>query len=234
KGVEHDSLKLPAEVCAAEMGAARGIAVLAGPSFARELAAGKPTAVAIASADAELSRDLQLSLASRSLRLYTNGDPVGVQLAGALKNVIAIAVGVTQGLDMGANAAAGLIARGLGEISRLGVALGGRVETFQGLAGIGDLVLTCYGEESRNRRYGYLLGSGVPREEIDARLSGIAEGVATSKAARTLAQEHDVVAPIIDETCRVLFEDVRPQDAVKRLLSRPLISEDIVERGRTK
>lgn len=226
KGVEHDSLALPAEVCAAELGRDRPIAVLSGPSFARELAAGKPTAVAVAATDPRLARELQLALASRSLRLYTNGDPVGVQLAGALKNVIAIAVGVSQGLEMGANSAAGLIARGLGEISRLGVALGGRLETFQGLAGIGDLVLTCYGTDSRNRHYGQLLGQGKTRAEIDATLAGVAEGVATSRAARTLAERHRVATPIIDEICRVLFEGLRPLDAVERLLSRPLIAED--------
>jgi len=200
--------------------------VLSGPSFAAELARGLPTAIVIASADPELSRSLQQRIASRELRIYTNRDHVGVQLAGALKNVMAIAVGISDGLGMGTNARAGLVTRGLAEMSRLVIARGGRAETAAGLAGMGDLVLTCTGPLSRNRRVGERLGRGERLQDILRGARSVAEGVRTASAARELAARAGVEMPIVEEVYRILYEDSRPESGLERLLSRPLSTED--------
>jgi glycerol-3-phosphate dehydrogenase (NAD(P)+) len=226
KGIEEGSLALPLDVASAELGADRPLAVLSGPSFAAEVAQGHPTAVVVAAADARLAQDLQHVLSSKLLRIYTNEDPLGVQLSGALKNVMAIAVGIADSLDMGTNARAALITRGLAEMSRLVAALGGNPRTTSGLAGLGDLVLTCTGELSRNRQVGRRLGRGERLEDVLAGSRAVAEGVRTTRSARDLARRAGVEMPIVEEVHRILYEDGRPETGLQRLLDRPLTSEE--------
>ncbi len=226
KGIEETSLALPSEVASQELGTARPAAVLSGPSFAAEVARGVPTAVVVASEDLDLAVRLRDLLSSPALRFYASPDARGVQLAGALKNVIAIAAGVLDGLGLGHNTLAALVTRGLREISRLGVALGADPATFFGLAGLGDLVLTCTGDLSRNRRVGQAIGRGERLEDVLARSPSVAEGVRTTPAARALGRRTGVEMPIVEEVHRLLFENGSPADAVGRLMSRPLTSED--------
>ena len=196
------------------------IAVLSGPTFALEVAQERPTAAVLASADDGLARELQQALATPTFRLYTQADVAGVELGGALKNVMAIAAGIADGLDLGANARAALLTRGLAEITRLGVALGARARTFSGLAGVGDLILTCTGELSRNRRLGFALARGTSLAEWEASTRSVAEGVRTARAAVALARRTGVPAPIVVEVGAVLFEGKAPSDALISLLSR--------------
>lgn len=226
KGIEEDSLALPLQVAAEELGDERALAVLSGPSFAQDLARGRPTVVAIASEGLEIARSVQESLSSSSLRLYTNTDPLGVQLSGALKNVMAIAAGVADSLAMGTNTMAALITRGLAEMSRLGTKLGGRSSTFSGLAGLGDLVLTCTGALSRNRTVGQRLGRGERLQDILASTNAVAEGVHTTRSAARLAARAGVEMPIIEEVERILFKGGSPREAIDRLMRRPLTSEE--------
>jgi len=226
KGIEEKTLALPVDVAREILGGDRGYAVLSGPSFAAEVARGLPTALVVASENAELGERIQTLLSGNSLRVYTNQDVVGVQLAGALKNVIAIAAGILDGLGMGHNTLAALLTRGLAEITRLGLALGGRPSTFSGLAGVGDLVATCTGGLSRNRHVGQALGRGEILKEIVSHSSGVAEGIRTTRAARELAQRAGVEMPIVEEMYRILYEERSPGDAWAHLMSRPLISED--------
>lgn len=225
KGIEEDSLALPFDVARQEFGDSHPLAVLSGPSFASELASGHPTAVVVASYDAEMARVVQRRLSSPLLRLYTNDDPTGVQLAGAVKNVIAIAVGAADSLGTGLNARAALITRGLAEMTRLGVASGGRPETFAGLAGLGDLVLTCTGELSRNRAVGRRLGHGERLQDILSGSRAVAEGVHTTRSVRELGRRAGVELPIVEEVHRLLYEDGDPREALGRLMSRPLGAE---------
>ena len=226
KGIEEESLALPLEVAAEELGAERPLAVLSGPSFAVEVAHGRPTAVVVAADDPELAASLQRIISSRVLRVYTNPDPVGVQLAGALKNVMAIAVGISESLEMGTNARAALITRCLAEMRRLILALGGQPGTASGLAGLGDLVLTCTGELSRNLQVGRRLGRGERLQDILSGSRAVAEGVRTTLSARALAQSAGVEMPIVDEVHRILYADGRPEEGLNRLLNRPLKSEE--------
>jgi glycerol-3-phosphate dehydrogenase (NAD(P)+) len=226
KGIEERTLALPVDVAREILGGDRGYAVLSGPSFAAEVARGLPTALVVASENAELGERIQTLLSGNSLRVYTNQDVVGVQIAGALKNVIAIAAGILDGLGMGHNTLAALLTRGLAEITRLGLALGGRPSTFSGLAGVGDLVATCTGGLSRNRHVGQALGRGEILKEIVSHSSGVAEGIRTTRAARELAQRAGVEMPIVEEMYRILYEDRSPGDAWAHLMSRPLIPED--------
>jgi glycerol-3-phosphate dehydrogenase (NAD(P)+) len=198
----------------------RPVAVLSGPSFAREVALGQPAALVIASTDDELSLTLQRALSSPVFRLYTNRDVVGVEIAGALKNVIAIATGLADGLELGDNARAALITRGLAEIVRLGVALGAQPTTFLGLAGLGDLVLTCTGSLSRNRALGRQIARGRPLADAERATPMIAEGVRTVCSALRLAQEAGIVMPICQEVGAVLFEAKPVREALHSLLSR--------------
>ena len=225
KGIEEGSLALPLEAAGAELGETRPMAALSGPSFAMELAAGKATAVVVASRDATLAGDIQRICSSGVLRLYTNDDPLGVQVAAALKNVIAIAAGAADSLSMGLNAQAALITRGLAEIARLGVALGARAETFSGLAGLGDLVLTCAGELSRNRQVGQRLGRGERLKDIVGERHSVAEGVGTARSAHDLAHRAGVQMPIVEQVYHVLYEDGSPQEALETLMNRPLTAE---------
>lgn len=198
------------------------IAILSGPSFASEAAAGQPTAVVIASSDIPLANELQEELAAPNFRLYTNGDVLGVELAGAMKNVIAIAAGACQGIGLGSNSLAALITRGLAEMSRLAVALGARQETLSGLAGLGDLVLTCTGSLSRNRYVGIELGKGRSLAEILAGMKMVAEGVGTAAAVLALAREARVELPITEQVSAILHKGRSPRDAIRSIMDRPL------------
>lgn len=195
---------------------------LSGPSFAQEVGSGSPTAITIASADPAISVRVQEQFSGPTLRLYTNDDVTGVELGGALKNVIAIAAGVTQGMGLGHNSVAALVTRGIAEITRLAVACGGRRETLAGLAGLGDLVLTCTGALSRNRHVGLELGHGRRLEEILAGMHGkVAEGVRTTHAALQLARRREVEMPITTQVAAVLKGEISAPDAIKELMSRP-------------
>jgi glycerol-3-phosphate dehydrogenase (NAD(P)+) len=200
----------------------RRLGVLSGPSFAQEVAAGDPTAVTIACDENLVANRLQEGLSSPALRIYTNDDVIGVELGGALKNVIAIAAGIAAGLGLGHNSAAAIITRGVAEITRLAVACGGRRETLAGLSGLGDLVLTCTGPLSRNRSVGVELGRGHKLPAILAQLQGkVAEGVRTTSAALGLAKAHHVEMPITEQMAAILEHGKSPQDAIRELMARP-------------
>ena len=201
------------------------IAALSGPSFAKEVARGDPTAVVVASTDRDTAKEIQRELSGPTLRLYTNEDVIGVELGGALKNIIAIAAGVSEGLGLGHNTIAALITRGLAEMTRLGTALGARRDTLGGLAGMGDLVLTCTGDLSRNRFVGIELARGKKLEEILASMRMVAEGVGTTAAARTLARNAGVEMPITEQMFAVLHQGRSPKDALRELMERRLKSE---------
>lgn len=202
------------------------IAALSGPTFAREVALARPTAAVIAAPDAALARALQRRLGSREFRLYTNGDVIGVEAGGALKNVIAIATGISDGLGLGDNARAALVTRGLAEITRLAVALGAAAPTLAGLAGMGDLVLTCVGGLSRNRTLGIALAQGKTLADAQAQSRMIAEGVRTATSALALSRRHGVSMPICAEVGAVLFEAKPPAEALASLLGRAATRED--------
>ncbi len=222
KGLEEHSLLRMSEVIAQVLGDRNvGIGALSGPSFAVEVARGDPTAVTIASGDSDLALTVQQEFSSRTFRVYTNSDLVGVEMGGALKNVIAIAAGVCDGLGLGHNSIAALITRGLAEISRLSVACGGRAETMAGLAGLGDLVLTCTGGLSRNRSVGVALGQGRKLPEITAGMHGmVAEGIFTTNAAVGLAKSRGIEMPITEQMHAILQDGKSPRGAIQDLMSR--------------
>jgi len=219
KGIEEGTHLRMSEVIAQEL-PGRRIAALSGPNLAREIAAGKPAGSVIASADADLAAELASVLSSDRFRVYTNPDLIGVELCGALKNVMALAAGMVDGLGFGDSAKAGIITRGLAEMTRLGVAAGAHPLTFAGLAGVGDLIATCMSPLSRNRRCGELIASGVPWPEAGEQLSGVAEGVATVGGALELAAAHGVELPIAEQVRAVVFEQRPPMAAVAELMSR--------------
>jgi glycerol-3-phosphate dehydrogenase (NAD(P)+) len=226
KGIEEGSGMTPRQV----LGAAAGIAierivVLAGPSFAVDVAAGRPTAVLAAAGDAACAAQAQQLFSCDSFRVYTSDDPLGVEIGVSLKNVIAIAAGLAEGLGLGRNALGALVTRGLAEIARLGVRLGARAETFLGLAGIGDLVITCTSPLSRNYRVGLGLARGATLEQILDELHMVAEGVRTCRSACELARQLRVEMPITEQIHAVLFEGKHPRDAVLELMRRPLRAE---------
>ncbi|MDP2826991.1 MAG: NAD(P)H-dependent glycerol-3-phosphate dehydrogenase [Sulfuricellaceae bacterium] len=220
KGFESGSHKLPHEVVAEEWSPDAPRGVLSGPSFAREVALGLPTALTLASPDQAFAQATAQALHDHHLRVYASSDLVGVELGGAVKNVLAIAAGISDGMGFGHNARAALLTRGLAEIVRLGLALGGRQETFMGLAGMGDLILTCTGDLSRNRQVGLQLAQGKSLETILHDLGHVAEGVNTAREVRQLAREHQVEMPISEAVYQVLYEGVPPRDAVVGLLNR--------------
>jgi glycerol-3-phosphate dehydrogenase (NAD(P)+) len=201
------------------------VAVLSGPTFAREVAAGNPTAVVVASSNPEVARCVQEAFSGPSFRLYTNPDPAGVEVGAALKNVIAIGAGICEGLGLGHNPTAAMITRGLAEITRLAVAMGGQAKTLAGLAGLGDLVLTCSGDLSRNRYVGKELGSGRPLEEILGSMRMVAEGVETCASAVALGEKFGVDLPIIQQMHAVMGGQKSPRDAVRELMDRALKGE---------
>jgi glycerol-3-phosphate dehydrogenase (NAD(P)+) len=200
-------------------------AALSGPSFAREVAAGSPTALVVASEDSKVARRIQQEFSTSAVRLYTSTDLVGVELGGAVKNVIAIAAGVVEGLELGHNPTAALITRGLAEMTRLACACGGRRETLAGLAGMGDLVLTCTGDLSRNRTVGVELGRGRKLAEIIGSMRMVAEGVKTTGATVALAAERQVEMPITHQMHRILEGEVAPPEAIRELMERTLKDE---------
>ncbi len=220
KGFESGSARLPHEIVAGEWASQSPSAVLSGPSFAMEVARGLPTALTLASADTEFARRIALELHQATLRVYYSDDVVGVEVGAAVKNVMAIATGICDGMELGMNARAALITRGLAEITRLGTRLGGRAETFMGLAGAGDLILTCTGDLSRNRRVGLRLAAGEKLDEILSSLGHVAEGVRSAGEVRRIAGQQGVEMPITNAVCDVLFGGITPQAAVKELLAR--------------
>jgi glycerol-3-phosphate dehydrogenase (NAD(P)+) len=227
KGLEHDSLLRMTEVITQTVSRTfiPRLAVLSGPSFAREVARGDPAAVVIASADHDVAAAVQQEFSGRTLRLYTNNDVTGVELGGAVKNVIAIAAGVCAGLGLGSNTIAALVTRGLAEMTRLAIALGGTRDTLAGLAGLGDLVLTATGSLSRNRSVGVELGRGRPLQEVLGGMRMIAEGVGTTAATLALAQRHHVEMPITAQMHAVLDQGRAPADAIRELMERRLTQE---------
>ncbi len=230
KGIENDSLLRMTEVITEVLGGAGGfkprLGALSGPSFAKEVAKGDPTAIAIATKDSELAKTVQDEFSDATFRVYRNDDMTGVELGGSLKNCIAIAAGIVDGLGFGYNTAAALITRGLAEMTRLTVACGGRAETMAGLAGLGDLVLTCTGGLSRNRTVGVELGKGRKLADIIAGMHGmVAEGVLTTNAAVGLGHRHKVEMPITEQMYAILHDGKPPKEAVRELMTRPTTAE---------
>jgi glycerol-3-phosphate dehydrogenase (NAD(P)+) len=225
KGFELHTGKLPHRVAAEVLGAERPMAVLSGPTFAKEVGAGLPTAMTIAANDDDFAQDLAVALSSDKFRAYTSDDIIGVEVGGAVKNVLAIAAGMSDGLGFGANTRIALINRGLVELMRLGVALGANKETFMGLAGMGDLVLTCTDNLSRNRRMGLALASGMSIEEAQEEIQQVVEGVLAAKAVKEVADDLGVEMPICQQIHGILYEGVSPREAVETLMGRKLKSE---------
>lgn len=227
KGLEHGTLLRMSEVLSESISAKfpPRVAVLSGPTFAREVARGEPAAVVIASDDRELAAVIQRAFSGPTFRLYTNPDPVGVEIAAALKNIIAIGAGICQGMGLGNNSIAALITRGLAEITRLAVAMGGQPKTLAGLAGLGDLVLTCTGELSRNRGVGMELAKGRALSEIVSSMTMVAEGVETTPAAVDLARKFCVNMPITEQMDSILRGGRSPRDAIRELMERALKDE---------
>lgn len=216
KGLEQGSCHLPHQVVEETLGA-RPMAALSGPTFAREVAAGLPAAVAVASRDQRFAREVAELFHDGRFRAYTSPDVIGVEIGGAVKNVLAIATGAADGLHFGANSRAALITRGLAEIMRLGLALGGQASTFMGLAGLGDLVLTCTDDQSRNRRMGLALAQGLSTAQAQQDIGQVVEGVQAASAVWTLAQREGVRMPITEQVYRILYEGLSPYEAVEVL-----------------
>ena len=224
KGIEAETLVLMTTVVEQE-GPGRSVVGISGPSFAAEVAAHLPTAIVAASASVGAARFAQAALSSNTFRVYTHDDVVGVELGGALKNVMAVATGIVEGVGLGFNSRAAIITRGLHEMTRLGVTLGARASTFAGLAGLGDLVLTCTGALSRNRAIGIEIGKGLPLEAALEGKQTVAEGVITTASAFALAARHEVDMPIVQMVHRILFDGHAARDAVPELMARELRSE---------
>ncbi len=220
KGFDRDTGLLPHETVSRVFSSDRVVGVLSGPSFADEVAAGLPCALTLAASDVDVAKALANAFSGGTLRVYSSPDLVGVELGGALKNVMAIAAGISDGMHLGLNARAALITRGLAEMVRLGMAMGGKAETFMGLTGVGDLILTATGDLSRNRRVGMLLAEGTSLDEILAHLGHVAEGVNSAQTALVLAKKHAISMPITEAVNAVLFANANPHDAVKSLLAR--------------
>jgi glycerol-3-phosphate dehydrogenase (NAD(P)+) len=225
KGFELSSGKLPHQVAAEVLGPSVPTAVLSGPTFAREVGAGLPSAMTVASYDGDYAMDLARSISGRNFRAYASSDMVGVEVGGVVKNVLAIGAGISDGLGFGANTRVALITRGLAEMMRLGVALGADRETFMGLAGLGDLVLTCTDDQSRNRRCGLLLAAGKSSAEAQAEIGQVVEGVLAARAVHDVAQRHGVVMPISEQVYRVLYEGAPAKEAVYALMTRTIRAE---------
>jgi len=219
KGIEVDSLKTMTQVLAEELSPSK-LVVLSGPNLSKEIVRGSPAATVAASNDAQAAEKVQALLTSSRFRVYTSNDPVGVELGGTLKNVIAIAAGIADGLWLGSNAKAALMIRGINEITRLGVAMGGDPQTFTGLSGIGDLITTCISSLSRNHHVGTQLAQGKKIKEILSSMKDVAEGVPTTKAVKALSKRYNIEMPISDEVYAVLFEDKNPTEAINSLMTR--------------
>ncbi len=220
KGLEEGTLLRMSEVIREVLGDVQ-VAVLSGPTLAREVALGQPAAATVSSASASVARTVQNVLMTDRFRIYTNRDVVGVELGGSLKNVIAIAAGIIDGMGLGANTKSALLTRGLVEIARLGVAMGADRRTFSGLSGLGDLFTTAVSDLSRNHNFGFQVGRGVPVEEARASTEMVIEGIRTAKAAAELAKKHGVDMPITTEVYRVIYEKKNPREAIATLMARP-------------
>ena len=227
KGFETKSAKLPYQIVLEEYEGVAPYGVLSGPSFAQEVAQGLPAALTLASRDEEFSKNTAAEIHTSKLRVYSSSDIIGVETGGAIKNVITIAAGISDGMGLGHNARAALITRGLAEISRLGLKLGGRMETFMGLTGVGDLILTCTGDLSRNRQVGLMLAAGKSLPDILQELGHIAEGVYTARAVLKLSQELDVEMPITRAVCSILNDEVPAKKALEILLNREQKTESL-------
>jgi len=225
KGLEEGSAKPVHQIIAEELPECKNTAVVSGPTFAGEVAKNLPTAVTVAASSHAIAKEVASFLHYGNFRVYTSEDMLGVELGGSLKNVLAIAAGIADGLGFGANTRAALITRGLNEMMRLGLAMGAQSETFMGLAGLGDLVLTCTDNQSRNRRMGLALAEGSTIEQARKHIGQAVEGVKTAREAWQLAQQYKVEMPIIEQTYRVLYEGKSPRDAVDDLLGREATSE---------
>jgi glycerol-3-phosphate dehydrogenase (NAD(P)+) len=225
KGIEEGTGKLLHEVFAEEVPQCSRLAVISGPTFAREVARDLPTAITVASVSEEVAKEWRDCLHTGYFRVYTSTDIAGVELGGALKNPLAIAAGIADGMGFGSNSRAALITRGLAELMRLGEAMGCNRDTFMGLAGLGDLVLTCTDDQSRNRRTGLLLAKGLSKQEIALEIGQEIEGVRSSQEAVRLGQYYKVELPIIEQVQKVLYKGLHPHDAVHSLLERKSISE---------
>ena len=226
KGLESGSCKPLHQVATEVLGDKISLAVISGPTFAKEVAQGLPGAVTVASTDQTLALDWAHLLHNDHFRAYTSDDLIGVEIGGACKNVIAIAAGIADGMGFGANARAALIARALAEISRLGISLGAKSETFTGLTGLGDLVLTCTDDQSRNRRTGIALGEGKNLDVVIKEIGQVVEGVSTAKEVVALAQKQNIDMPITEQVFNVLYNDSSPQDAVDALFNRAITKEN--------
>ena len=225
KGLEPETFKLLDQLIREELGEHRDVAIVSGPTFAKEVANGLPTAITVASANQTYATQFATLLHNDTFRAYTSADTAGVQVGGAIKNVLAIAAGIADGMQLGANSRAALITRGLSEVTRLGIALGGELDTFMGLAGLGDIVLTCTDNQSRNRRVGLALAEGKNLDDILQDLGQVAEGVYTTKEVHLLAKKLGVDMPITEHVYRIIYENEDPRVAVKSLLTRALRSE---------
>jgi glycerol-3-phosphate dehydrogenase (NAD(P)+) len=225
KGLELPSGLLPHQIAREVLGPERAVAVLSGPTFAREVGAGLPTAMTIASSDAAFAKTLAQDLSSAQFRAYTSTDITGVEVGGAVKNVLAVGAGLSDGLGFGSNTRVALITRGLAEMMRLGVALGAQRDTFMGLAGLGDLVLTCTDDQSRNRRFGLELAAGKTASQALASIGQVVEGYPAAKAVRAVAARVHVEMPLCEGVYQVLYEGVPAREAVRALMTRPIKSE---------
>lgn len=226
KGFELSTGLLPHQVAEQVLGASVPTAVISGPTFAREVGAGLPTAMTIAANDQTFASDLALAISGQNFRAYTSSDVIGVEIGGAIKNVLAIGAGISDGLGYGANTRIALITRGLVEMTRLGVALGARKDTFMGLAGLGDLVLTCTDNQSRNRRFGLALAAGDSIEAAQKAIGQVVEGVLAARAVREVATRAGVEMPICEQLYHVVHDGLAPKAAVKELMSRALKPEN--------
>jgi len=226
KGFELSSGKLPHQVAHETLGIEVPLAVLSGPTFAREVGLGLPTAMTVAATNADFADELAWRFSGENFRAYTSTDMIGVEVGGAVKNVLAIATGMSDGLGFGANTRVALITRGLAEMTRLGVALGANADTFSGLSGMGDLVLTCTDDQSRNRRMGLALAAGKSVEETCEEIGQVVEGVKAAAAVNTVAQNLGVEMPICQQAYRILYEGAAPAEAVHALMQREVKSED--------
>lgn len=225
KGFELSTGKLPNDVARDVLGPEVPTAVLSGPTFAKEVGAGLPTAMTVASSDEQYAMALARAISGVNFRAYASSDMIGVEVGGATKNVLAIGAGISDGLGFGANTRVALITRGLAEMMRLGIALGADKDTFMGLAGLGDLVLTCTDDQSRNRRMGLALAAGKPRDEAQAAIGQVVEGVLAARAVCDVARRLDVEMPITEQIYDVLYEGKPPRDAVYALMKRAIKSE---------
>jgi len=225
KGLEADSNKLLHQIAQEELSPSTPLAVLSGPTFAKEVAQGLPGAVTIASTENEFALELANDCHSKMFRAYTSSDMVGVEVGGAVKNVMAIAAGIADGLGFGSNTRAALIARGVAEMMRLGLVLGAQKGTFMGLTGLGDLVLTCSDNQSRNRRFGLALGKGKTQQQALDEIQQTVEGRLTAKAVYQLAQQHNIDMPITEQVYKVLFENLDPKVAAQALMERAVRAE---------